>query len=286
MRIAILTPDPNDEARAGRWDQVWGRMAEPLRAEGVQVDGPAWTDAGDLTGYDVVLPMTVWGYHRAGAGWLRQVEAWEAAGVRLQNPGPVLRWNSDKRYLGRLAEAGAPVPRTLYADRITPEIMAEAARTWGTDRLVAKPQVSASAYRTLRWTVGEGIEGGPEGPALVQPYLPAIETDGELSLFFTGGAYSHAVRKVPRSGDFRVQPEYQGVITAETPAADEREAADAILAAVEEPLLYARVDLVRGLEGRPVLMELELVEPDLYLGHSPDAARSFARAAIAAASST
>jgi glutathione synthase/RimK-type ligase-like ATP-grasp enzyme len=286
MRIAILTPDPNDEARAGRWDQVWSRMAEPLRAEGAIVDGPAWTEAGDLAGYDLVLPMTVWGYHRAGDGWLRQVAAWEAAGVRLRNPASVLRWNSDKRYLGRLAEAGAPVPPTLYAERITPEVMADAARSWGTDRLVAKPQVSASAYRTLRWSVGEGIDAGPEGPALVQPYLPAIETDGELSLFFIGEAYRHAVRKVPRSGDFRVQPEYQGVITAETPAADERAAADAILAAVEEPLLYARVDLVRGLEGRPVLMELELVEPDLYLGHSPDAARAFARAAISTASST
>lgn len=144
---------------------------------------------------------------------------------------------------------------------------------------------------SLRWRVGEPLEGGPEGlapvgPALVQPYLPAIETEGELSLFFIGGRYSHAVRKVPRAGDFRVQPEYRGVITAETPAADEREAADAVLAAVEEPLLYARVDLVRGLEGRPVLMELELVEPDLYLGHSPDAARTFARAAISAASGT
>ena len=286
MRIAILTPDPQDESRAGRWDQVWALMAEPLRAERVVVDGPAWTEAGDLSGHDLVLPMTAWGYHRAGARWIRQVEAWEAAGVRLRNPGPVLRWNSDKGYLARLAEAGAPVPPTLFTDRITPELMAEAARRWGTDRLVAKPRMSAGAYRTLRWRVGEPLEGGPDGPALVQPYLPAIEHDGELSVFYIGGRYSHAVRKAPRPGDFRVQPQHGGAITAVEPAADEREAAEAILAAVEEPLLYARVDLVRGLEGRPELMELELVEPDLYLGHSPEAARAFARAAISTASST
>ena len=121
---------------------------------------------------------------------------------------------------------------------------------------------------------------------MIQPYRPPIATGGGLSMFYIDGAYRHAGRKVPRAGDFRVQPEYQGVITAETPSADERAAADAILAAVEEPLLYARVDLVRGLEGRPVLMELELVEPDLYLGHSPEAARAFARAAISTGSST
>ena len=159
--------------------------------------------------------------------------------------------------------------------------MAEAAGRFGTDRLVAKPRVSASAYRTLRWSSGEPLDEGPQGPALIQPYLPPIERAGELSLFYIGGRYSHAVRKVPRAGDFRVQPEYEGVITAETPDDDELAAAEAILTAVQEPLLYARVDLVRDLEDRPVLMELELVEPDLYLGHDPAAGRRFAEAVLA-----
>lgn len=282
MRIAILTPDSADPARAGRWDQVFARMAEPLAAAGAQVDGPAWTDAGDLAAYGVVLPLTVWGYHRAGPRWAEQVSAWEAAGVRLRNPASVLRWNADKGYLGRLAERGAPVPPTLYVDRITPEAMADAAAAFGTQRLVAKPRVSASAYQTLRWSAGQPLDAGPEGAALIQPYLPAIETEGELSMFFLGGRYSHAVRKVPRSGDFRVQPEYQGVITAAEPSPDEQAAAEAVLAAVEELLLYARVDLVQGLDGRPVLMELELVEPDLYLGHALTAGRRFAEAVLAA----
>jgi glutathione synthase/RimK-type ligase-like ATP-grasp enzyme len=256
-------------------------MAAPLAEAGVAVDGPAWTKAGDLAGYDLVLPLTVWGYHRAGARWTEQVAAWEAAGVPLRNPGSVLRWNSDKGYLGRLAEAGAPVPPTVFTDQVTPEVMAEAAGRFGTDRLVAKPRVSASAYRTLRWSSGEPLDEGPQGPALIQPYLPPIERAGELSLFYIGGRYSHAVRKVPRAGDFRVQPEYEGVITAETPDDDELAAAEAILTAVQEPLLYARVDLVRDLEDRPVLMELELVEPDLYLGHDPAAGRRFAEAVLA-----
>lgn len=288
MRLAILTPDPADPAREGRWNEVFDRMAAPLREAGVSVDGPAWTQAGDLLAYDLVLPLTTWGYHRAGGRWTEQVSAWEAAGVRLRNPGSVLRWNSDKGYLGRLAERGAPVPPTIYVERVTEAAMAEAAARFGMDRLVAKPRVSASAYQTLRWRAGEPLAEGPEGlapegPALIQPYLPAIETEGELSMFYLGGRYSHAVRKVPRSGDFRVQPEYEGVITAAEPGEDERGAAAAILAAVEEPLLYARVDLVRGLEGRPVLMELELVEPDLYLGHSPDGGAAFVEAVLAEA---
>ena len=283
MRIAILTPDPADPARAGRWDEVFGRMSGPLTEAGVEVEGRPWTEAGDLTAFDLVLPLTVWGYHRAGPRWTDQVSRWEVEGVRLQNPGPVLRWNADKAYLGRLADRGAPVPATIYVDQVTPEAMAKAAATLGTDRLVAKPRVSASAYRTLRWSSGETLEEGPTGAALIQPYLPAIEQGGELSMFFLDGRYSHAVRKVPRAGDFRVQPEYQGVITAADPSGAEQAAAEAILSAVEEPLLYARVDLVEGLEGRPVLMELELVEPDLYLGHAPDRGRRFVEAVLAAA---
>jgi glutathione synthase/RimK-type ligase-like ATP-grasp enzyme len=156
--------------------------------------------------------------------------------------------------------------------------MEQAAAAFGTDRLVAKPRVSHSAWQTIRWSPGDGLDEGPTGPAIVQPYLPAIETDGELSLIFFGGAYSHAVRKVPQPGDFRVQPEYDGIITACVPDADEMEAARVILAAVEEDLLYARVDLSRGLDGKPVLIELELIEPDLYLGYDEADGTGFARA--------
>jgi glutathione synthase/RimK-type ligase-like ATP-grasp enzyme len=191
----------------------------------------------------------------------------------------VLRWNADKAYLGRLAKRGAPVTPTLYTDRLDPYFMAEAARRFGADRLIAKPQVSATAWQTIRWSPGDPLEGGPEGAAMVQPYLPSIERDGEVSLIYFAGAFSHAIRKVPHPGDFRVQPEYGGIISAHVPSPDEHAAADAALAVVEEPLLYARVDLVRDLSGRPVLMELELVEPDLYLRYDhPEAPRRFAQA--------
>jgi glutathione synthase/RimK-type ligase-like ATP-grasp enzyme len=115
---------------------------------------------------------------------------------------------------------------------------------------------------------------------MVQPYLPEIEQSGEVSMIFFGGRFSHAISKRPQPGDFRVQPEFDGIIAAYRPDAAEHEAAARILAAVEEPLLYARIDLVRGLEGAPLLIELELIEPDLYLSYEGDAGKRFASAVL------
>jgi hypothetical protein len=278
--ICILTPDPQDEGFQTRWRDVLERNAEPLRTAGLEVVGRSWADEGaDLTRFALVLPLLVWGYPRAHGKWLEAVTRWEGQGVRLQNPASVLRWNADKRYLGRLEERGAPVVPTLFADRLNLETMEEARARFGSDRLVAKPQVSSTAWQTIRWSPGKSLEGGPEGPAMVQPYLPAIEQSGEFSLIFFGGRFSHAISKRPQPGDFRVQPEFDGIIEGYQPAPDESAAAERILGAVEEDLLYARVDLVRGLSGAPELIELELIEPDLYLGYDPARGAAFAGAA-------
>ena len=277
-RIAILTPDPGDFAWQSRWRDVLERNAEPLRAAGLAVEGRCWTEADDLAGFDLVMPLLVWGYVRAYPLWIERVAAWERLRVKLQNPASVLRWNADKSYLGALERRGAPVAPSLYFDRLSIETMEQAAEAFGADRLVAKPRISHTAWQTILWSPGQGIEEGPAGPAIVQPYLPAIESAGELSMIFFGGAYSHSVRKLPQPGDFRVQPEYDGIITACSPEPDEMDAARLILAAVEEDLLYARVDLTRGLDGRPVLIELELIEPDLYLGYDPRRGAGFADA--------
>jgi glutathione synthase/RimK-type ligase-like ATP-grasp enzyme len=277
--ICILTPDPADEGYQTRWRDVLERNAEPLRAAGLEVVGRSWAEAEDLTQFALVLPLLVWGYPRAHGQWVEAVTRWEEQGVRLQNPASVLRWNSDKRYVGRLAERGAPVVPTVYAQRLSLDVMENARARFGTDRLVAKPQVSSTAWQTIRWQPGKSLEGGPEGPAMVQPYLPAIEQSGEVSLIFFGGRFSHAISKRPQPGDFRVQPEFDGIITAYEPAEDEILAAEKILAAVDEHLLYARVDLVRGLTGAPELIELELVEPDLYLGYDAREGAGFAAAA-------
>ncbi len=282
MKIAILTPDPADDYFQGRWTEVLAHQSAPLERAGMQVEERAWVDP-DLAGFDLVLPLLAWGYHRAGAAWRDAVDRWEASGLNVANPPSVLRWNGDKLYLGRLEAAGAPIVPTLFVDRLGPDDMMAAAARFGTERLIAKPQASASAWQTIRWSPGTPLDGGPTGPAMIQPFLPAVQDEGEISLFYFGGAFSHAIRKRPGPGDFRVQPEHGASLTPHDPAEDERAAADAILAAVEEPLLYARVDLLRGLDGAPALMELELVEPDLSLDLDPAGGRGFVEAVRRAA---
>ncbi|HEX9964340.1 MAG TPA: hypothetical protein VGB04_05085 [Allosphingosinicella sp.] len=279
-RVAILTPDAASPGFRTRWPEVLERNAAPLREAGLAVEARDWASPGDLAGFDLVLPLLVWGYPFAPRQWAEAIDRWEGDGVRLHNPAPVLRWNSDKAYLGRLERQGAPVVPTLYAGRLSLRHLEEAARAFGTDRLVAKPRVSSTAWQTIRWSPGMPLDGGPEGAAMIQPYLPEIELSGETSMIYFGGAFSHAIAKRPQPGDFRVQPEFDGVIAACHPEADEREAAERVLAAVEEPLLYARVDLVRGLDGLPRLIELELIEPDLYLSYEEDAGNRFASATL------
>jgi glutathione synthase/RimK-type ligase-like ATP-grasp enzyme len=280
-RVAILTPDRTGEGFRTRWPDVLERNAAPLRAAGLEVEARDWADSSDLAGFDLVLPLLVWGYPFAPRQWAEAVDRWEGEGVRLRNPASVLRWNADKSYLGRLDGRGAPVVPALYADRLSNEILEEAARAFGTERLVAKPRISSTAWQTIRWSPGASLDGGPEGAAIVQPYLPEIERSGEVSMIYFGGAFSHAIAKRPQPGDFRVQPEFDGIISAHRPDRAEHEAAERILAAVEEPLLYARIDLVRGLDGSPQLIELELIEPDLYLGHDDGAGRRLAEAVAA-----
>lgn len=277
-RVAILTPDRDSEGFRTRWPEVLAKNAAPLREAGLEVEARDWVNASDLAGFDLVLPLLVWGYPFAPRQWAEAVDRWESQSVRLRNPASVLRWNSDKIYLERLAERGAPVVPTRHYARLDEGRLEEAVRAFGTDRLVAKPRISSSAWQTIRWSPGAPVEGGPQGAAMVQPYLPEIERSGEISMIFFGGAFSHAISKRPQPGDFRVQPEFDGIIAACRPEPDEHESAERILAAVEEPLLYARIDLVRGLDGSPQLIELELIEPDLYLGHDEGAGARFAAA--------
>jgi glutathione synthase/RimK-type ligase-like ATP-grasp enzyme len=279
-RIAILTPDATSEGFRTRWPEVLEDNAVPLRASGLAVEGRDWAAAEDLADFDLVLPLLAWGYPFAPDRWLAATRRWEAQGARLENPPTVLRWNMDKAYLGTLAGRGAPVVPTRYVEQVGAGALADAARAFGADRVVAKPRISSSGWRTIRWSPGDPVDGGPQGAAMIQPYLRAIETEGEVSLFYFAGRYSHSVSKRPRPGDFRVQPEFQGIIRPHAPAPDEREAAERILAAVDEPLLYARVDLVRGRDGEPRLIELELIEPDLYLVHAADRGAAFAQAVM------
>lgn len=281
--IAILTPDPADPSFAGQWPGVLERLGAALAGGGMTAVAAPWTDhiadASGLARFPLVLPLIAWGYHRDHGRWMQACETWDAAGVRMLNPPSVLGWNSDKSYLGRLAQKGVAIPDTLWVDDPAQADVDDAFDRLGTDRIVVKPRVSGAAYRTLRLSRGDRLEGAPEGPAMIQTYLPTIESEGETSLLIFGGKLSHVIGKRPASGEFRVQVQYGGgqVALPEAPAGA-LALAEQTLAAIGEDLLYARIDMAPDASGGWLLMEAELIEPDFYLGAAPEGGRRFAEA--------
>ena len=290
-QIAVLTPDPSDPSYAGHWPGVLDLLQAALATEGITVEPMAWTDhiedGSRLAAFPLVLPLIVWGYHRDHARWVQACATWEAAGVRMLNPPSVLTWNSDKSYLRRLAERGVAMPRTQWVEGVTQANVDAAFDRFGTETVVVKPRVSGGAWKTLRLARGETMEGAPEGPAMIQPYLPSIETEGETSLLIFGGQLSHVVNKRPVNGDFRIQVQYGGQYVAlPEPPEGAWDLAQQTLAAIDEDLLYARIDMARGPDGGWLLMEAELIEPDFYLGSAPEGGQRFAAAVKARLAST
>lgn len=281
-RIAVLTPDPADQSYAGQWPLVLKRLSETLAQAGVEAAPLPWTDhvedASGLADYPLVLPVIAWGYHRDHDRWMQACRTWTEAGTRVANPASVLGWNSDKSYLKRLADRGVPIPQTHWADRATPAEVEAAFVATDADTLIVKPTVSGGAWRTTKVARGQAVDDLPPGAAMIQPFLPTIQTVGETSLLFFGGRFSHAVNKRPVNGDFRIQVQFGGLYETVTPPAAAMALAEQVLAAIDEPLLYARIDMVPDADGRWRLMEAELIEPDFYLAHDPAAGAGFARA--------
>ena len=281
--VAVLTPDPSDPSYAGQWPGVLERLGEALSLAEVTAVPTPWTehvaDASALTRFPLVLPLIVWGYHRDHDRWMQACATWAEAGLSLLNPPSVLGWNSDKSYLGRLADKGIAIPDTLWIDSPTRADVDAAFDRFATDQLVVKPRVSGGAWKTLRLSRGDRLVDAPQGPAMIQPYLPTIETEGETSLLFFGGRLSHVVNKRPVPGEFRVQVQYGGgYTTLAEPPAGALALAEATLAAIDEDLLYARIDMAPDADGGWLLMEAELIEPDFYLANDPAKGAGFTKA--------
>ncbi|MBI5245764.1 MAG: hypothetical protein HY923_01175 [Elusimicrobia bacterium] len=255
-----------------------------LAGLGIDAQPAVWDDPSKAwSGYDLVLIRSAWDYHlkpAAFASWLTRLEI---SGAVLWNPAAVLRANADKSYLKALEAAGVAVAPTLWVSAGSSANLDALLDSRGWDEAVVKPVVSAGAYRTSRVRRGDPAgqialdEVLAHSGAMVQPYLPEIAAEGEWSFIFLGGEFSHAVLKTPRAGDFRVQEEHGGgTVRREPPPELLAQAREAAIAG-PGPWLYARVDGVR--RGRELLVvELELIEPSLYLAHAPGAARRLALA--------
>lgn len=281
MRFAFLVPDP-DYPEEWRW--AFDAEADALRARGHSVDPVPWTDERDLSSYDLVLPLVVWGYHLQYADWLRFLDGVEVDRLAMVNPPELLRWNSDKAYLKKLAAKGVPTVETTEVEQLREADLEQAAEVFGTAELVVKPPVSASATGTHRIRVGDEIPASERGQRMmIQPFLPSIATEGEYAVIMFDGAYSHTVVKRPKSGDFRVQPHLGGMTEPCDPPEGSIELAKKALAAAPAKAVYARVDIVRGNDEELQIMELELIEPALFLDVAPHGEEAFANAVLAAA---
>jgi glutathione synthase/RimK-type ligase-like ATP-grasp enzyme len=281
MRIAVLVPDP-DYPEPWRW--AYDVEADALASVGADVEPIAWTAGRDLSDFDLVLPLVVWGYHHEYERWLAWLERAEAERWRVINPPGLLRWSGDKSYLAELADAGVPTVPTLAVEACCDADLEEARRRFGSEWLVIKPPVSASAAGTHRLGDNDDLPGDTRGrPTIIQPLIEEIARTGEFSLMLFGGEFSHAVVKRPKSGDFRVQPHLGGVtLPSKAPPGAEQLAKQA-LAAAPAKATYARVDIVPDDDGVLRIMELELIEPALFLDHAPDGGRAFTRAVLSAA---
>jgi len=253
---------------------------------GIAATVSSWDDSAVpwLT-FDAIVLRSTWDYHLRIDEFLRWIEARRAEGAELWNPASLLLWNTHKSYLRDLEGRGVSIAPTRFL-RADPAGALDLLRIleeerW--ERAIVKPAVSGGAHRTHlvdRDTSRSLPAIDPrlsEIDLLVQEYLPEIETSGEWSLVYIDGAFSHAVRKLPASGDFRVQTELGGTVRAAQPERALLREADRVVGAVDSPWIYARVDGVES-RGKFRLMELELVEPSLFLDASPDAARRFAAA--------
>lgn len=281
MRIAFLVPAP-DYPEPWRW--AFDVEAEALTAAGMDVVPVPWTAAGELDGFDLVLPLVAWGYHLQYPEWLAFLDRAEGSGVPMINPPALLRWNGDKAYLAELADADVPTVPTMAVEACCDADLEEARRRFGSDWLVIKPPVSASASGTHRLGVNDDLPTDSRGkPMIVQPLVEEIGRTGEFSLMLFDGEFSHAVVKRPKSGDFRVQPHLGGVTLPSEAPPGAVELARQALAAAPAKATYARVDIIPDDEGVLRIMELELIEPALFLDHAPDAGEAFTRAILAAA---
>lgn len=256
--------------------------AEALERRGWRVAGAPWN--GPRSAFDgaaAVVIRSTWGYYRAPDAFRDWTEAMAAA-TRLFNPLVLVRWNLRKDYMAKLAAAGVRTPRSHFVAWEAEAIEKVFAET-GWSLAVVKPVTGASGYSVelvARERLGESVsrlaaEARASG-VMVQEFLPEI-ADGELSLIYFDGIFSHAVRKRPPAGEFRVNSRFGATRSAETPLRDVTDQGAAALRTLPEPPLYARVDgIVR--DGSLIVIEVEVLEPSLFMEFDPPAAERFAEA--------
>ncbi len=269
-----LLPDFSGVKRedAFEFEEEFGTLRPVFALYGLTLEAVRWRDIADIASdYAAVLPLMVWDYFEGNEADFMAAMAKVDAQTLLVNRFDVLKWNADKSYLDALGRKGAPVIPTITVELVTSQNVAEAFATLGTDKLVIKPQIGGGAWRQVLYDKGAQFPSKDElplGGALIQAFLPSVQTEGEYSFLYFNGSFSHAVLKQAKAGDYRIQSIYGGRETPYQPTHMDRKAARAVLDVLDFTPLYARVDLIRGHDGGLKLIELEMIEPYLYLPHA------------------
>lgn len=280
-RIAFLTMDSLAEFVS--YDEL---VADCLKARGIQVDNVSWRSRTvKWNDYEMVIIRSPWDYQQAADDFITVLESIDASEAVLWNPLEVVRWNVRKTYLQELQDRGITIVPTQFVQSPTVSQMRGMFEVFASDQIVIKPVVGANANDTF-WLRQDSSAAELQQIealysrrlALLQPFIPSVTEYGETSLVFLDGEYSHSVLKTPQTGDFRVQEEHGSRIQAIVPNPALIEFSQRVLAPIPQRTLYARVDLVELPNGQPAVMELELIEPSLYLSYDVDSAARFADA--------
>jgi O-ureido-D-serine cyclo-ligase len=276
-----------------------------LQSAGARVGTPCWDDATvDWGRFDKAVLRSTWDYVDRIDEFLDWAERC-AQQTRLLNPPAIVRWNTDKHYLVQLEHAGVPVVPTRFVEPRNPAAAeferflagGPGAFTVGScgafSEFVVKPSIGAGSRDAARYTRADRAKAlahierllAAERSTMLQPYLHGVDDHGETAVVYIGGQYSHAIRKGPllRLGDDLVSGLFapEQITPREADAAERRVAHAAFGSIAHAAPLYARIDLIRGQQGEPVVLELELTEPSLFFVHAPDAAGRFADALLA-----
>lgn len=258
-------------------------LAEALQARGVDVIPIPWTELDPYAVLDSppILLRSTWDYHRLPTMFRSWLQALEDSGRRTWNPPAVARGNIDKIYLKDLEAGGVAIPKTRWLDAIDAVSIDRALDEAQWAKAVLKPRIAATAYGTFLIERGTPLSDEQLAPArasgaLLQELIPEVVQRGEMSLIYLDGAFSHAVIKRAKAGDFRVQKDFGGQVAVTTPAPAVLAFANDVMTRVPSNCIYARVDVVESARG-PLLMELELIEPELYFLNVPESATRLAQ---------
>ena len=279
-RCAFLTMDSLDEFEV--YDDL---LIKPLSQLGWSVDMVSWRNRQvDWNTFEAVIIRSPWDYQQDAQLFMQVLEEVNQSSARLENPLDLVKWNIDKTYLRELEQEGILIVPTLWGRRLEAEQLDKAFEQLDTRELVLKPTVSANADDTFRvkqevklQTKREMLRTFYDRAYMIQPFMKSIVTEGEFSLFYFGGEYSHTILKTPAKGDFRVQEEHGGILASVEPETKLLKRAQQTMARLQPQPLYARADYVRTEDDDFALMELELIEPSLYFNMDPESPRRFAR---------